>query len=87
MKMSKNYVSKKALQIPLPGGSGRAKTGAVQFQNDWPGLFIRGDTAIVVAKAVRHLQQQFAAECDAQTAHELCALGAIADIVERDINI
>ena len=39
------------LKIPLPGGSGVAKSGAIQFENDWPGLFLRGDTAIVVSLA------------------------------------
>ena len=30
----------------LPGQSERVETGAVQFGEDWPGLFIRGDNAI-----------------------------------------
>ena len=30
-------------QIPVEGGSGRYSSGAVEFKNDWPGLFIRGD--------------------------------------------
>lgn len=30
-------------EIPIPGGSGRIKTGAMRFRGDWPGLFIRGD--------------------------------------------
>jgi hypothetical protein len=31
--------------IPIPGGSGSTPTGAMQFQDDWPGLFLRGDDA------------------------------------------
>jgi len=38
----------KILQIPMRGGSGEVRTGAIQFENDWPGLFIRGDNAIVL---------------------------------------
>jgi hypothetical protein len=32
-------------KIPIPGGSGKAPTGALQFEDDWPGLFVRGDDA------------------------------------------
>jgi hypothetical protein len=32
-------------KIPFPGGSGNVPTGALQFEADWPGLFIRGDDA------------------------------------------
>lgn len=31
------------IEIPLEGGSGKAKTGPARFRNDWPGLWIRGD--------------------------------------------
>jgi hypothetical protein len=31
--------------IPLPEGEPRVETGPVQFGNDWPGIFIRGDVA------------------------------------------
>lgn len=35
---------------PAPDGDApRVETGAVQFGNDWPGLFIRGDAAFVLA--------------------------------------
>ncbi len=32
--------------IPIEGGSGKIRTGAMQFEGDWPGLFIRGDDCI-----------------------------------------
>ena len=32
-------------KIPIRGGSGEAPTGAMQFEGDWPGIFIRGDEA------------------------------------------
>ena len=35
--------------IPLPGGSANVPTGPMQFNNDWPGLFIRGDDCLAVA--------------------------------------
>ena len=36
-------------QEPLP----RIETGNVQFDNDWPGVFFRGDTAINIARQLR----------------------------------
>jgi hypothetical protein len=30
----------------LPGQTDRVETGAVQFGEDWPGLFIRGDNCV-----------------------------------------
>jgi hypothetical protein len=46
------------LQIPLKGGSGNVRSGAIQFKNDWPGMFIRGDHAIAVAASIRHMITQ-----------------------------
>jgi hypothetical protein len=37
-----------ARQVPVEGGSGVYPTGAIQFRNDWPGLFVRGDNAIAL---------------------------------------
>ena len=36
---------------PFPGG--RPETGPLQFGEDWPGVFIRGDNALFFAKALR----------------------------------
>ena len=33
-------------RIPVEGGSGKFPTGVVQFTNDWPGVFLRGDFCI-----------------------------------------
>jgi hypothetical protein len=33
----------------------RVETGAVQFGNDWPGLFIRGDDAFDLAMQIKHI--------------------------------
>jgi len=75
----------KPQQIPLPGGSGVACTGPVQFQNDWPGLFVRGDHAMIITGAIRHLQKHLANETDEEVLESLERLIAIADIVERHL--
>lgn len=39
--------------LPEPAdGLGRVETGAVEFGNDWPGLFVRGDDAFGLAMSV-----------------------------------
>ncbi|MBX9628326.1 MAG: hypothetical protein K2X82_31290 [Gemmataceae bacterium] len=35
--------------VPFPNDAPRVETGAVQFGNDWPGLFVRGDEAFGLA--------------------------------------
>jgi hypothetical protein len=74
------------LQLSVKSGAGRVETGAVQFQGDWPGLFIRGDTAKVVAWAIRELQNRVATT-DPVVGVALSRLAPIADIVERDVQV
>jgi len=73
------------LQIPLPGGSGDAPTGAVQFQNDWPGLFVRGDHAIRLRTAIRTLRERLANHPDLAVSNALYDLGELAEIIARDV--
>ena len=42
-------------RIPFPGGSGLVPTGPMQFRDDWPGLFIRGDDAASLASELEEL--------------------------------
>ena len=43
---------------PSPDGDApRIETGPVQFGNDWPGLFIRGDNAFALAMHISELCQ------------------------------
>jgi hypothetical protein len=75
------------LQIPLPGGSGHARTGAIQFQNDWPGLFLRGDTAVVLAVSIRHLEKALVNHPDPVVWSGLSKLSTIAAIIEREVQV
>jgi hypothetical protein len=70
-------------QIPVPGGSGRTPTGALQFQDDWPGLFIRGDDAIALSIGIHQLAKCLADHPDAAVA--LYRLEKIAGIIDKDI--
>src|SRR5437763_16176767 len=42
-------------KLPPPTELPRVETGAVQFGDDWPGLFLRGDNAISLAIWIRSL--------------------------------
>jgi hypothetical protein len=78
---------KRITQIPVPGNSDETPTGAIQFQNDWPGLFVRGDKAIDMHRCIRHLQQRLADTQDVTVLLSLHVLGEIADIVETDVMV
>ena len=57
----------------------------MQFANDWPGLFIRGDNSVPVLFAIRRLQEKFVDSDDVEIRSSLLVLGKIADIIERDV--
>jgi hypothetical protein len=78
-------MSQKITKIPLPGGSGPAPTGAMQFDGDWPGLFLRGDTASSVLSCIRSLQERLRDHADPVIGACLIQLGAIADLIEADV--
>lgn len=75
----------KILQVPVPGGSGKMPSGAIQFQNDWPGLFVRGNEAIDLLANIRALQQRLDTHPDTTIAAALIKLGKIADLIEREV--
>ena len=74
-------------QIPLPGGSARVSTGAIQFQDDWPGLFVRGDDALGLLSAIRQLAARVEVHVDPVVALALARLQSVADIIERDVRV
>jgi hypothetical protein len=78
---------KRITHIPFPGGSGSTPTGALQFENDWPGLFLRGDSAVSLLSNIRGLQQRLGSHADPTVGAILVQLGQIADIIEKDVVI
>ena len=69
-------------RIPYPGGSGQTPTGALQFQDDWPGLFIRGDDAIILLAAIEQLEQLLCKKCKDVLPSKL---EEIATIIKQDV--
>lgn len=43
------------ISIPREDNNTRVETGIVQFGNDWPGVFIRGDNAMGYALSLENL--------------------------------
>ena len=80
-------MSKRITQIPFRGNSAQTPTGAMQFENDWPGLFLRGDSAIAPRSTIRSLQQRLASHPDSTVGALLIQLGQIADIIEHDVMV
>lgn len=77
----------RVFQVPLPGGSGNVPSGAMQFRDDWPGLFLRGDTAIVIGLAIRQLETALASSQDPSVWSALRKLTAIADLIDHDVRV
>lgn len=69
---------------PQPDG-GRVETGAVQFGSDWPGLFIRGDTAAYLAMLIRSLLAEGESPEPLSFMLTRSNLKAIADLIETDV--
>jgi hypothetical protein len=68
-------------KIPFSGGSRRIPTGAMQFEEDWPGLFVRGDDAIGLLTELRRVKD-IAAQYGILLGHKI---ETIAEIIEQDV--
>jgi len=70
-------------QITVPSESERVSTGAVQFNDDWPGLFIRGDEAFALMLELKEVLKTLAEQNDRQCQTHL--IGSIVSIIEQDV--
>lgn len=76
-------------QCPQPEGR-RVETGAVQFGDDWPGMFIRGDRACYLAMQIRLLERILEVKgvsLDFSEQLPLKSLRSLADKIDRDVNL
>lgn len=72
-------------QIPVRGGSGLTPSGAMQFENDWPGLFLRGDNAVTVSHAIRQLLEYHGPKPPGALLSPLMVLENVADVIDNDV--
>lgn len=49
-------------KLPAPTEQSRVETGIVQFGDDWPGVFIRGDNCMGYLMGLRELLSQLSTE-------------------------
>lgn len=61
------------IKIDLPENS-RVETGVVQFNDDWPGIFIRGDNAIYFGYLLSNISKMLKDSKDPLTKIELLQL-------------
>ena len=45
------------VMLPMPDGIQRVETGVIQFGDDWPGVYVRGDNALHMALLMRTAAQ------------------------------
>ncbi len=71
-------------QIPL---ALRVPTGALQFQDDWPGLFMRGKDAVFLMARIRILAERLGNQTDLGIISVMCSLNELADLIDRDVKV
>jgi len=47
------------VMLPMPDGMTRMESGPIQFGDDWPGVFLRGDNAIGTGIVLNGLADNF----------------------------
>lgn len=78
-------------KLPAPADDqGRVETGAVQFGDDWPGLFIRGDNALrlqeSILKVIKHIEATSQSK-DFMVALAVDYLQYIAEEIENNVTL
>lgn len=68
------------------GDEPRVETGPVQFGDDWPGLFVRGDDAMYLAASIRTLLKYAPAGPSLDAIH-VWHLKDIADLIENRVRL
>lgn len=71
--------------LPAPPDGTRVETGPVQFGDDWPGLFVRGDNAFALTLHIRRLAERLKGHSDAAVADSLQHLEDVAETIEREV--
>jgi hypothetical protein len=73
--------------LPAPLELPRVETGAVQFGDDWPGLFIRGDNALALMLNIRKLMTLLREHADPDMHDNLDLLGQYADLIDQEVRV
>jgi hypothetical protein len=79
--------SREVQLLPAPPNLPRVETGAVQFGDDWPGLFLRGDNAIVLMVWIRSICDALAHYPDPVVIDRLERLKEYADLIDQAVRV
>jgi hypothetical protein len=71
-------------KIPYPDDP-RVETGAVQFGDDWPGLFLRGDEAIHLSFLVNSLIQSLSEDQKRLMQFEVNYLNSLISLIQNEV--
>lgn len=67
----------------LRGADTRVETGVTQFGYDWPGVFIRGDSAFGYSYALKHILQQLEKHRTTPTdVSDVLYVGVVKELIE-----
>lgn len=75
--------SPKITRLVIAEGAPRVPTGAVQFSDDWPGLFVRGDNAFALLLELKQILETLDAHEELNCPTYL--VREIAQIIEQDV--
>jgi len=72
-------------KIPIRGSSGECPTGALQFELDWPGLWVRGDDALdLYGELIEFKEEVLLPKGIKRYPHNL---ETILEIIEKDVSV
>lgn len=67
----------------LPAVEDRVETGPVQFGEDWPGVFIRGDNAFAYRLALSNVLKYVGAKESTQAFFDLLLLNSLVELFDN----
>jgi hypothetical protein len=71
------------LPEPFPGhAANRVETGALEINDDWPGVFIRGDNAMHYAVCLKQLLAKLESQIDQNNVVDIVYLSAVHSLVK-----
>lgn len=71
------------LPEPFPGhAANRVETGALEINDDWPGVFIRGDNAMHYAVSLKQLLSKLESHVDQSDVVDIISLSAVKSLVK-----
>jgi hypothetical protein len=78
-------VDNRVRYLPTLPDMPRVETGALQFGDDWPGLFIRGDNAYALMFLIRRMAVLLADHPDTDVADAMENLMGYAEMIAQDV--